>query len=130
MQTIEGLDDLDKSIEDLVRKLDGDATEKAVAVAGEVILKEVEIKAPVKTGLLKASLRIGHYRAGSTGRTNKYKATIGVPNSKRFGIMHYAVFLEYGTSKMNAKPFMRPAFDASSDRAVQAFANEIEKALE
>lgn len=127
MQTVEGLDKLDADIEDFCRKLDGPAAESAIAVAGEVILKEVEHTAPVRTGALRASLRTGHYRDKSGKR--KYTTSISVPNSKRFGIMHYAVFLEYGTSKMDAEPFMRPAFDASKDQAVQAFSREIEKAL-
>jgi HK97 gp10 family phage protein len=129
MQTVEGLYALDKSIEDLVRKLDGDATDNAIRAAGETILKEVEMRTPVKTGLLKASLTSGYVRDNSGGKSRRYKAAIGVPDSKRFGIMHYAVFLEYGTSKAQPHPFMRPAFDASKDMAVQAFIEEIEKAL-
>lgn len=128
MQTVEGLVELDKSIQNLLRNLSGSATEKAVDAAGEVILREVELSAPVRTGKLKASIRKCHARNRS-GEGGKYTTSISVPNSKRFGIMHYAVFLEYGTSKMNAKPFMRPAFDKSEQKAVEAFSSEIAKAL-
>ena len=131
MPIIEGKDQLDREIEDMIRKLDGVATERAVSVAGEVILREVEQRAPVKTGFLKASLRLGHYadRTASSGRTRRYKATISVPNSKRYGIAHYAVFLEYGTSKMKRHSFMRPAFDVSSAKAVQEFERVLSEEL-
>ncbi|MCX6008481.1 MAG: hypothetical protein NTW48_00270 [Chloroflexi bacterium] len=127
MAIIEGKDQLDREIERLIRKLDGEATERAISVAGEVILRAVESeivrKDLIKTGFLKASLRLGHYadRSASHGRTRVYKASISVPNSKRFGIAHYAVFLEYGTSKMKRKSFMRPAFDSSKAQAVKEF---------
>lgn len=127
-----GLDQLDREIESLIRKLDGESTEKAISVAAEEILKEVELRTPVRTGLLKASLRLGHYadRASSSGKTRRYKATISVPNSKRHGIMYYAVFLEYGTTKMAAKPFMRPAFDVAQPKAVEKFEQVLKAELE
>lgn len=127
-----GLDQLDREIDDLVRKLDGEGTERAISVAAGVILKEVESRTPVRTGLLKASLRLGHYadRTLSSGKTRRYKATVSVPNSKRHGIMYYAVFLEYGTSKMAAHPFMRPAFEASEQKAITEFEQTLKAELE
>lgn len=124
MQTIDGLDDLDQAIESMVRNLNGKQLEHAVNAAGAEILKEVENKAPVRTGKLKAS--IGTFSRSNDGYA---RSTIQVANSKSGGIEHYAVFLEYGTSSMRAKPFMRPAFDAAQQKAVEAFMQSISAEL-
>lgn len=38
---------------------------------------------------------------------------------------YYAWFLEFGTERMQPHPFMRPAFDAKKDEAVQTFVTEM-----
>lgn len=132
MQTVEGLDELDRTIEDMVRKLDGTELENAANAAGRVILDEVMLKAPVRTGRLRDSIKqLAYYRDQNGSRGGRrYTVSITVPNSHRFGIMYYAVFLEYGTSKMNAKPFMRPAFDASEQKAVDTFTRVLQSELD
>lgn len=42
----------------------------------------------------------------------------------------YWRLLEFGTSKMAAKPFMRPALDANSDRATEVLVNELNIAID
>lgn len=46
----------------------------------------------------------------------------------------YAHFIEFGTVKQSAKPFMRPAFESSADKALQVskeyIANRIPKEVE
>lgn len=122
---IADMDELDRKISGMVRALDGPAIETAVASAGSVILKEVENRAPVRTGQLKASIKnYGYHKKGRAG------STISVANSKKYGIRHYAVFIEYGTAKMAAKAFMRPAFDASQKQALDAFTKSLTAELE
>jgi HK97 gp10 family phage protein len=41
----------------------------------------------------------------------------------------YGKFVEYGTGKMQARPFMRPAFHAVRERAVEAYAGVVEKLI-
>ena len=43
--------------------------------------------------------------------------------------MEYGRFYEYGTSKMPAHPFLRPAFDAGKDEALRIFKAEMKKAV-
>lgn len=118
-------DELDTVINGMVRDLNGPALQTAVNAAGGEILKEVETRAPVRTGKLKASIHTLAY-----SKENRAKSVIQVANSKRGGIQHYAVFIEYGTAKMAAEPFMRPAFDASQQKAVDAFEKSIKAELE
>jgi len=41
----------------------------------------------------------------------------------------YAVYLEFGTSRMEARPFMRPALQDNLDNVVKAIKNELSRAL-
>lgn len=42
---------------------------------------------------------------------------------------YWAMFLEFGTSKMRAFPFVRPAFDENKERAVNAFVESLRQTL-
>ena len=45
------------------------------------------------------------------------------------GVVEYGRFHEFGTSKMAATPFLRPAFDAGKDEALRIFKAEVMKAI-
>lgn len=45
------------------------------------------------------------------------------------GVVEYGRFQEYGTAKMPAHPFLRPAFDAGKDEGLRIFAKEMKKAI-
>lgn len=109
------LSDFNAAINRHVAGLSGENLKRVADAAGAVILQAVEAHAPVKSGALKASL-------GQLDSTGKHRASsaIQVENSAKGGAEFYAVMLEYGTSKMAAKPFMRPAFEASKEAAEQA----------
>ncbi|SUO95260.1 HK97-gp10 family putative phage morphogenesis protein [Suttonella ornithocola] len=62
-------------------------------------------------------------RVGVTGGAQKGKGGGG-----KGGDTYYWRFLEFGTSKMPARPFIRPAMDA--DQITGAYASELSKAIE
>lgn len=43
---------------------------------------------------------------------------------------YWALFMEFGTSKMGAIPFARPAIESTRETAVTAFADSLKKTLE
>lgn len=50
----------------------------------------------------------------------------------RFGVndrLNYARFLEFGTSKMEARPFLRPSYNAKKGEYIQAIENAVNEAL-
>lgn len=49
---------------------------------------------------------------------------------KNYGPLFYARFLEFGTSKMKAYPFLRPAFDENKNRLPEMIKNELAAAIE
>ena len=42
----------------------------------------------------------------------------------------WAMFLEFGTSKMRAFPFVRPAFDENKEKSVRAFVESLRETLQ
>lgn len=47
-----------------------------------------------------------------------------------FGDLFYAHFIEFGTVKMSARPFMRPAFDQNKERAVEVMKATLARGIE
>jgi HK97 gp10 family phage protein len=67
--------------------------------AASVASTEAKRLAPVRTGRLKKSIRKSHTQQG------EYRVGSNVP---------YSGFVEYGTSKMAAQPFLRPAMEKAN----------------
>lgn len=114
--TFEGLDDLRRQLAELT---DRPLVEKrALETAGEHLRKEIQNSVPIRSGALKAAITKGEVQNG--------KILIG-PSQQ--GPAFRAHFLEYGTSKMSAKPFMRPAFEREKSRIETILANELRRGL-
>lgn len=54
---------------------------------------------------------------------------IGVKHSNRGEPLHYAVFLEHGTSEMAAQPFLRVAADTQQTEAINRFADDLKQGI-
>lgn len=84
---------------------------------------KAEAKAPVLSGALKASIHL-------EGGGNDYQVT--AKSTEGGATRDYAHFVEYGTSKMRAQPYMRPAFVAGValdlPRAAAEFGRKVEAA--
>lgn len=74
--------------------------------------KTMEQRVPVDTGALKKSIFTRVLRVGNT-YVLEFGATI-----------FYTLFVELGTSRMRAQPFIRPAADAVQAYASRAFAQQ------
>jgi len=81
--------------------------EQAAEAGAEVIEKAASQKAPRRTGRLASSITHEVKEKSRTG----VEVAIG-PDTKAF----YGLFQEFGTSKMPAHPFLRPALDGSSGK--------------
>lgn len=102
--------------DDLLSTIQGNS-EDALFAAGEILLETAVALAPEDDGDLKASGYVAtvsksSYKAGAgNNRQIKPKANEAVVGFSRF----YAMFLERGTSRMAARPYMRPALDQRKD---------------
>jgi HK97 gp10 family phage protein len=101
------------------------ATEKQVQRAAKRAvshaIKESKVSGGRYPGQLRDSLKLRAMKSK--------KGRIGVVVQTRHGDYRgntfYGAFVEYGTSKMAAKPYMRPAFDTKKGEAEKIISNEI-----
>lgn len=75
------------------------------------------------------------YRVGVLGGARDYSAYGEIKTGKNAsenpgGDTFYWRFLEFGTQKIAARPFMRPALANNVDAATDTFINEMDKALD
>lgn len=112
---IEGLDELEKQFDRLIDTSKKKVMQKALNAAAAPIKKEAKAKAPMKTGLLKKSIR-------SKQMKHTEKPSVGIYVA---GKAYYWWFIENGTSKMAAAPFLRPAVDAKYEEGVNKFKEKL-----
>lgn len=145
--TVEGLKELDRLLRALPEKVAGNALATAVSAGARVIRDEAIARAPVDTGALKSQIFTKRLRSSSAaekmsivgvrGGLAKYANTKKNRRSGKAGQAYktdgktfYWKFIEFGTSKMAAKPFLRPAFDAKEHEAVKAMTDKLDERIQ
>lgn len=127
-----GLDELSKKLKEMPIKLAKNGLRAAVNAGAEVIRKDAVARVPVLTGRLKKAI----YKKQIREQSNNVQQTffVGARNGKKYRKAnkdaYYWRFLEFGTSKMAAKPFLRPAFDTKKTQAVDAIAKKLKERIE
>lgn len=113
---MDGLDELRKKLEAFSNP--DPIVNKALEQAGEHLRGAIEESTPVRTGALKAAIVKGEV---------KDKRILVGPSQQ--GPAFRAHFLEFGTSRMSAQPFIRPAFEQQKSKIERIMAEEIRKGL-
>lgn len=93
------------------------AKRKALMAGAEIIRKEIEARAPVDTGFLKARIVISE------------KAGVSYVDVGPSEAVYYAKMLEFGTKKMKAQPFIEPAFLDRRRESITAMRDVIRGAI-
>lgn len=136
--SISGLKELQAALKELPDRIAKNVLRGSVAAGAAVIRKEAQSRAPVYTGEVAA----GHPPPGTLKRSivqkqikelssaDKQTFFVTVRKGKQYrgqgkkGNLsqdaYYGSWVEFGTSKMAAKPYMRPAFEAKKNEAVEA----------
>lgn len=107
-----------KKLEDSVR---GQVLSDALQAAAKIIQESASQKAPRRTGTLASNIEVGKVNLTASGG----EIPVG-PNKKAF----YGMFVEVGTSKMRAQPYLRPAIDESKGAATSEFTKVLKAAIE
>ena len=81
----------------------------------------IESPSYVRTGHLRASVL---FDGKIVKKKDLLKATVGVDTTKASeakikGLVHYAAYVEFGTSKMKARAFLLPAVQMSNDEIME-----------
>lgn len=117
---IEGWEELEAKLRRMAKEINTqEVMENALMDGAEVVKEFAEVSAPRLTGQLAGDIAIS-----KKGR-QKYSVRIG-PGLAGF----YGRFQEYGTSRMAAQPWLRPAFDAARGIAEREISISMWRAVE
>jgi len=97
---------------------------KALKNAAEPVVSDAKANTPVRTGNLKRGLKISGIK---TKEGIKY-VLVGVDKSDSSEIF-YGKFVEFGTSKMSARPFLGPAYEKNKKEIVEIIKNTLKEGL-
>ena len=125
---IEGLNAFARALRLLPQNVGRNVLRGGVSAAARVIVTEARVRAPASTGTLRRSIIQKQIRELSDLTRQTFYVTVrhGKKYRKqgRKGTLsqdaYYARWVEYGTSKMAARPFLRPAFECTKEPALAA----------
>lgn len=112
---VDGVEQL-KSNFKKISKTASNEVEQALINGALMVERDAKIKAPVDTGRLRQSLSYQEENFGSKNPAVKVGTNVD-----------YAPPVEFGTSKMAARPFLRPAFNENKDKILKEIAKAMRK---
>lgn len=135
--SVAGLADLQRRMHSLRVDVAGKVARAATNAGAQEIKKRATANASRSedTGNLKRNIIVKRLRPSEHTISEMHIVTVrkGKPTAKQkakgLTDAFYARFVEFGTVKMNARPFLRPAFDNGKSDAVKAIADRLAKRL-
>ncbi|MBF0185464.1 MAG: HK97 gp10 family phage protein [Magnetococcales bacterium] len=140
---VQGLKEASDALKQLPAKIQQNVLRSAVYAGAAVIRNEAKQQASAvtttRTGTLKRAIAIIRNKKRSTGpmqavkvivRRGKKLRKVGKTGKNLSADAWYAHFIEFGTKKMRARPFMRPAFEAKKEESVAAIRDGLKKGIE
>jgi HK97 gp10 family phage protein len=143
---ISGVDVLKRALEAIPARMQNNILRAAVREASKPVRDEARSRAPAlktadkrrKPGTLKRAIGIRSprirnrqvvggvaVRSLSPKHVMAYKAKTGQKAANNPNDAFYAPFVEFGTAKMRAQPFMRPALSSKAQAAIDAMGNKV-----
>lgn len=142
-----GLGDLQADFERLARSVGNKVVRDAVIAGARVARDKTRQAAPFKTGKLKKNIEATRVKqgetpggatagvrvkrpAGKSAKTRKRQGNSGEGSKTDSDAPFYWKFLEYGTSKMAAAPFIRPTWDSNLAEIEKATADKLAEGID
>ena len=127
-----------EKLKELGPKLARRGLRKALNTVGDYWVPEVQQRAPVLLGDLRNSIikkvKTRKNKEGDVGWSVEVGPAMNAPRTDgkdSVGPGIYAMWVEFGLKKIYPKqPFMRPTFDATSEKVVKLFSETLKEALE
>lgn len=136
---VDGLRELGERMRKLSADMAGKVARQATAAGAKIVRDQVRVNAPKDTGNLAAAVVMK--RITNSSLSAEY--VVAVRKGKRTDVAnaksgqgklgkdaYYAHMVEFGTVKMSAQPFIRPAFESQKNAAVDAIASRLKKRLD
>ena len=132
---ISGLDGIAKTMAELPRSVERKLAIASLRVGGQIIIDAAKILAPVGSGpRYKYPFRGKRRRPGALRRSITQRAKRGAVPTMQVGIRKgaapHAHMVEFGTSTMAAKPFLRPALDSNKGKVIRETGQALGPAIE
>lgn len=133
---IEGLDEIVRNMKEIVKDLKGDPLRASLRKGIAPIVEQARANAPRgETGRLQEAINskpmpMDEIPSGFTDGQELFVASSRNKKKDAPGNAWYWHFVEFGTDKMSARPFLAPAFDSKRQAAMDAFIDEMRKQLE
>ena len=127
---IHGLKGVEEALSQAGPKLAKAALRKALRAGGKHFVNAAKSRAPVKTGGLRDAIAM---TVKMSPKQQSGSVKIGPKRDKEKGNESpgvYGMYSEFGTKNMPARPWLRPAFDATAASAQDAFTSEIRAGIE
>ncbi|MDF2534411.1 MAG: hypothetical protein K0R18_568 [Bacillales bacterium] len=115
---LEGMDELLRQVERMGQDVGAQLEEQALQAGAEFLKEKIEETVPVLTGKLKVNIVVSDVKNG----------IIDVGPDQQ-GSAFYGHFLEFGTSKAKAQPFMGPALEGNKATIQDKMADVIKRGL-
>ncbi len=134
-----GLGELESDLLRVSKATANKAIRDAVVAGARVARDKSRQSAPVRSGKLKRNIVVTRLRQSQTPGAAVAGVSVKRPSAKRRGPStsakpesspYYWLFLEFGTSLMNAKPFLRPAWDNNLPQIEQAVRSKLAQAID
>ncbi len=125
--TISGLDEILDNLANVIDKTAAEILKGVFMDAGKVLRDRAKANAPVRTGLLRSAI------FAAPGRPDKSDVLVGVSRSKRktgAPSAPHGVLIEFGTVKMTARPFFRPAIDSTKSQMGKIIIDGVRQTIE
>lgn len=129
---VQGLKELEQKLLQMAPKLARNGLRASVAAGARVVVAEARKNVPVDTGTLRRAIYQKQIREQSsmTQQTFFVGVRAGKREQKKNRDGYYFPFIEFGTTKMAARPFMRPAFESTKGQALEAMKEKLAQRVE
>lgn len=121
---VEGFRELEEALRQLPKATGKNALKRTLVKAAKPIENAAEAAAPKLSGQLERSIvtgtRLNRRQAGLVRKAGKSTVELHVGTANPAGVPQ-----EFGTFKESAQPFMRPAWDAERQHALNIIAKEL-----
>jgi HK97 gp10 family phage protein len=147
--TLTGVEEMKRQLSGLSDKIQKTVLNAAVFEGAKVLRNEVQNRAPVRTGNLKKNIIVYKDRQPQQmGAAVRYLVLVRrikvarkvkrlLRRAAKQGVQinfadnaYYWRFLEFGTSKMAARPFFRPAIDAVTPQLIKIVGDKLQAGID
>lgn len=139
-QNLTGFKELAEKLKQLPTKVAKNGLRRAVSSGAAIVRNDARKRAPVDTGEMKRDIMMKREKDKQGGGTTGATYSVFVRSGKKSRLAgkkrnverdsYYWKFVEFGTAKAPAQPFMRPAFEANKNEAVAAIGKALNEAIQ